>query len=227
MSRHRCSFSFERDLWKQDVMLIAGVDEVGRGPLAGPVTAGAVVFAPEARFRWLKRVNDSKQVLPDTREELAALIWEKALAAAVCFVSVETIDRIGIAEASRQAMLGALGDLGVVPDHLLLDAFPLRSCRLAQTPIIGGDGKSRSIAAASIIAKVARDRLMSAQDARYPEYGFGAHKGYYTPEHIRAIREIGPCELHRKSFEPVRSLLLGRQLKLLPEEAPAPVLSSV
>jgi ribonuclease HII len=227
MPRLRCSFSFERDLWKQDVALIAGVDEVGRGPLAGPVTAGAVVFAPGARFRWLKHVNDSKQVLPEAREELAALIWEKALAAAVCSVSVETIDRIGIAEASRQAMLGALGDLGVIPEHLLLDAFPLRSCRIDQTPIIGGDARSMSIAAASIIAKVARDRLMSAQDHRYPEYGFGAHKGYYTPEHIRAIREIGPCELHRKSFDPVRSLLLGRQLELMPEEEPAPVLASV
>lgn len=227
MARRRANFSFERDLWRQDVTLIAGVDEVGRGPLAGPVTAGAVVFAPEVRWRWLKHVNDSKQVPPETREELAELIWEKALAAAVCFVSVETIDRIGIAEASRQAMLGALGDLGVVPEHLLLDAFPLRSCRIDQTPIIGGDGKSKSIAAASIIAKVARDRLMSAQDYRYPEYGFGGHKGYYTPGHIRAIREIGPCELHRKSFDPVRSMLLGRQLELMPEEAPAPVLASV
>ena len=113
---------------------IAGIDEAGRGPLAGPVTAGAVVFEPEVRFRWLKDVNDSKQVLPEMREELAERIWEKALAAAVCFVSVETIDRIGIAEASRQAMLGALGDLRVVPEHLLLDAFPLRSCRIEQTP---------------------------------------------------------------------------------------------
>ena len=214
----RPDFAFERRLWADDVAFVAGVDEVGRGPLAGPVAAAAVVFEAGARYRWLKRLHDSKQLTPEEREELAPLIWEKALAAAVCFVSSETIDRIGIAEASRQAMLAALGDLCVRPQHLLLDAFPLRACRLAQTPIIGGDATSRSIAAASIIAKVARDRLMAAHDERFPGYGFAAHKGYYTPEHARAIREIGPCELHRRSFSPVKEMLLGQQLELMPDQ---------
>lgn len=221
MASRRPDFAFERRLWRQDVTLIAGVDEVGRGPLAGPVAAAAVIFAPDPRFGWLKALNDSKKLTAEAREELAPLIWEKALAAAVGFVSAGTIDRIGIAEASRQAMLRALGDLCVRPQHLLLDAFPLRACRIEQTPIIGGDGLSRSIAAASIIAKVARDRLLVAYDERYPEYGFASHKGYFTPEHAQALREIGPCELHRRSFSPLKELLLGRQLELMPEPEPA------
>lgn len=221
MPSRRPDFAFERRLWRGRVTLVAGVDEVGRGPLAGPVAAGAVIFAPDPSFRWLKDVNDSKKLTVEAREELAPLIWEKSLAAAVRFVSAETIDRIGIAEASRQAMLGALGDLCVRPQHLLLDAFPLNACRLDQTPIIGGDGLSRSIAAASIIAKVARDRLMAAHDERYPEYGFAQHKGYFTPEHARALREAGPCELHRRSFSPLKELLLGQQLELMPEPTPA------
>ncbi|MEX2390690.1 MAG: ribonuclease HII [Dehalococcoidia bacterium] len=227
MASGRADFSFERRLWLDDVSFIAGIDEVGRGPLAGPVAAGAVVFAPGARFRWLKNVNDSKQVPRALREELAELIWDKALAAAVGFVSVETIDRIGIAEASRQAMLSAISDLCVRPHHLLLDAFPLRACRVEQTPIIRGDSTSLSIAAASIIAKVARDRLMTAHGERYPAYGFSGHKGYYTPEHIQAIRDVGPCELHRRSFSPVKEMLLGEQLELMPLPEPEPALVAV
>ena len=130
MPRRRPDFSFERRLWRDRITLVAGVDEVGRGPLAGPVAAGAVVFAPDPRFRWLKHLDDSKKLTRDVREELAPLIREKSLAAAVRFVSAEAVDRIGIAEASRQAMLGALGDLCVRPQHLLLDAFPLRACSL-------------------------------------------------------------------------------------------------
>ena len=227
MTSRRPDFAFERRLWRQDVTFVAGVDEVGRGPLAGPVAAAAVIFAPEPSFRWLKGVNDSKKLTAGARGELAPLIWERALAAAVSFVSAETVDRIGIAEAARQAMLGALGDLCVRPQYLLLDAFPLRACHLDQTPIIGGDGISRSIAAASIIAKVARDRLMEAHDERYPEYGFASHKGYFTPEHARALREIGPCELHRRSFSPLKELLLGQQLELLPGPGPALVPASL
>ncbi|HEY5625526.1 MAG TPA: ribonuclease HII [Dehalococcoidia bacterium] len=227
MASRRPDFAFERRLWRQRVALVAGVDEVGRGPLAGPVAAAAVIFAPEPQFSWLKSLNDSKKLTAEAREELAPLIREKALAAAVGFVSAETIDRIGIAEASRQAMLAALGDLCVRPQHLLLDAFPLRACRIDQTPIIGGDALSRSIAAASIIAKVARDRLMAAHDQRYPEYGFASHKGYFTAEHARALREAGPCELHRRSFSPLKELLLGQQLELMPEAAPALVPASL
>jgi ribonuclease HII len=206
--------SAERALWGQGVGLVAGIDEVGRGPLAGPVAAGAVILPSISRiggkFRWLKRVNDSKQLLPPVREELAGYIWEHALAAGVGFVSVATIDRIGIAEASRQAWLGAISQLAVTPQHLLLDAFPLHACRLPQTPIIGGDGKSMSIASASIIAKVARDRLMAEQHAEYPGYGFVTNKGYATPEHFAALDRLGPCGLHRRSFSPVREMVMPR-----------------
>jgi ribonuclease HII len=218
----RPSFRVEKTIWG-DARLIAGVDEVGRGPLAGPVAAGAVIFPAgvraTGRFRFLKHVNDSKLLAPEVREELAPYIWEHALAAGVAFVSVETIDRIGIAEASRQAWLAAIGELDVRPDHLLLDAFPLHACKLPQTPIIGGDGVSLSIAAASIIAKVARDRLMDSHDADYPGYGFLTNKGYYTPEHARAIQEIGPCDLHRRSFSPVKEMF-QRQISLFEEAIP-------
>lgn len=219
----RASFRIERTIWSDEASIIAGVDEVGRGPLAGPVAAGAVVLPmgqrATGRFRFLKRVNDSKQLTPEQREELAPLIWENAVAAAVAFVSVETIDRIGIAEASRQAWLAALGDLPVRPQHLLTDAFPLRACNIPQTNIIGGDGISLSIAAASIIAKVARDRLMDGHEDDYPGYGFLHNKGYYTPEHARAIQELGPCEIHRRSFSPVKEMF-QRQLGLFEEPAP-------
>jgi ribonuclease HII len=221
----RPSFRAERTIWGQGALLIAGVDEVGRGPLAGPVAAGAVILPREVcvagRYRFLRHVNDSKKLTPEAREDLAPLIWERAVAANVAFVSVQMIDRIGIAEASRQAMLGAIGGLGVRPEHLLLDAFPLHACNIPQTPIIGGDGISLSIAAASIIAKVARDQLMDGHDGEYPGYGFLTNKGYYTPEHARAIANLGPCDLHRRSFSPVKEMVLGRQLELAPTAMPA------
>ena len=204
----------ERALWAQGTALVAGVDEVGRGPLAGPVAAGAVILPPLSRvtgkFRWLKRVNDSKQLLPAVREELSGYIWENALAAGVGFVSVSTIDRIGIAEASRQAWLGAIAELVVKPAHLLLDAFPLPACRLPQTPIISGDAKSMSIACASIIAKVARDKWMAEQHGEYPGYGFVTNKGYGTREHFAALDRLGPCTLHRRSFSPVKEMITPR-----------------
>jgi ribonuclease HII len=204
----------ERALWGQGNDLVAGVDEVGRGPLAGPVAAGAVILPPLSRitgkFRWLKGVNDSKKLLPPVREELSGYIWEHALAAGVGFVSVTTIDRIGIAEASRQAWLGAIAELSVKPAHLLLDAFRLPACRLPQTPIIGGDGKSMSIACASIIAKVARDSWMREQHSAYPGYGFVTNKGYATPEHFAALDRLGPCLLHRRSFSPVKEMVTPR-----------------
>ncbi len=216
----RPSFRPERTVWGEGALLIAGVDEVGRGPLAGPVAAGAVILPSgvraAGRYRFLRHVNDSKKLSPEAREELAPLIWEHAVAANVAFVSVQMIDRIGIAEASRQAMLGAIGGLAVRPQHLLLDAFPLRACIIPQTPIIGGDGLSLSIAAASIIAKVARDQVMDGHDGEYPGYGFLTNKGYYTPEHARAIADLGPCDLHRRSFSPVKELVLGRQLEMMP-----------
>ena len=207
----RPSFAAERPLWSRGIFLVAGVDEVGRGPLAGPVAAGAVILTPgmraEGRFRWLSRVRDSKQLSAAVREDLAHYIWEHALAAAVAFVPVEPLDRIGIAEASRQAMLAAVGDLAKRPAHLLIDAVHLAACSIPQTPITGGDAKSLSIASASIIAKVARDRFMDQQEIFYPGYGFFANKGYGTREHMDALLTLGPCALHRRSFAPVREML--------------------
>jgi ribonuclease HII len=201
----------ERALWKVGTQFIAGIDEVGRGPLAGPVAAGAVVLPRIDRitkqFRWLRDIRDSKQLPAVAREELSGYIWDHALAAGVAFVPVAVIDRIGIAEASRQAWLGAISELAVSPAHLLLDAFRLPACRLPQTAIIGGDEKIMSIACASIIAKVARDRLMADQHGEYPGYGFVTNKGYATPEHFAALDRLGPCQLHRRSFSPVREMV--------------------
>ena len=205
--RDRPTFTAERALWDAGARLVAGVDEVGRGPLAGPVAAGAVILAPGTRFRWLSRVRDSKQLTADVREELAGRIWEQSLAAAVAFVPVEAVDRIGIAEASRQAMLAAVGDLRERPEHLLIDAFRLVACRLPQTPIIHGDALSLSIASASIIAKVARDRFMDVQEILYPGYAFMTNKGYYTVEHAEALHRLGPCDIHRRSFAPIREMV--------------------
>ncbi|MEO8458727.1 MAG: ribonuclease HII [Chloroflexota bacterium] len=223
----RPSFKIERTIWGEGTHLIAGVDEVGRGPLAGPVAAGAVILPMGARaagrYKFLRHLNDSKKLSHEVRAELAPYIWEHAVAASVGFVSVETIDRIGIAEASRQAWLAALGDLPVRPQHLLLDAFPLKACNLPQTNIIGGDGLSLSIAAASIIAKVARDKLMDGHDDSYPGYGFLTNKGYYTQEHARAIKDLGPCDLHRRSFQPVKDIILGYQLDLMPDFPEPPI----
>ncbi len=203
----------ERFLWGQGFSLIAGIDEVGRGPLAGPVAAGAVILPPisriSGRFRWLKHVRDSKQLLPAVREELAPHIWDHSLAAGVGFVPVRMIDRIGIAEASRQAMLAAVAELRAKPQHLLIDAFRLPACRLPQTPIIDGDEKSLSIACASIIAKVARDAVMEKYHNSYPGYGFYTNKGYATREHFAALDRLGPCLLHRRSFSPVREMVSG------------------
>ena len=204
----------ERALWKSGVGLLAGIDEVGRGPLAGPVAAGAVVLPRIDRitkqFRWLSHVRDSKQLTPDAREELSGYIWEHVAAAGVAFVPVAVIDRIGIAEASRQAWLGAISELAVQPAHLLLDAFRLPSCRLPQTAVIDGDEKIMSIACASIIAKVARDRLMAERHGEYPGYGFMTNKGYATPEHFAALDRLGPCQLHRRSFSPVKEMVTPR-----------------
>lgn len=213
------TFRAERKLWTQGIDFIAGIDEVGRGPLAGPVAAGAVILPKGARFRWLTRVRDSKMLTPDAREDLAACIWRDSLAAGVGFVSVDSIDRIGIAEASRQAMLGAIGELKLRPQHLVIDAFRIPACSLGQTNIIRGDALSLSIACASIVAKVARDHYMSWQEPLHPGYGFFSNKGYATPDHLRAINEIGPCDLHRRSFAPVRLMVA--------DAAPQPVLAPV
>jgi ribonuclease HII len=201
----------ERSLWHQGLNLVAGVDEVGRGPLAGPVVAGAVVLSPSSDFRWLFHVRDSKQLSPAVRRELADYIWRDALAVGVGFISHTAVDRLRIAEATRQAMMRAVGQLNRRPQYLIIDALSLPACSLPQKAIIGGDARCISIAAASIVAKVARDRYMEGQDRRFFGYGFARNKGYPTRRHLEALRRLGPCDLHRRSFAPVRELIARRR----------------
>jgi ribonuclease HII len=201
------TLSEERHLWSQGFDLVAGMDEVGRGPLAGPVVAAAVILSPSADFRWLFHVRDSKELSAAEREELAPYIWRDALAVGVGFVSHTAIDRIGIAEATRLAMLGAIGQMQRRPDYLLIDAFSIPACILPQKGIIDGDARCISIAAASIVAKVARDRFMEQHDQRFAGYGFAQNKGYATRQHLEALRRLGPCALHRRSFSPVRDMV--------------------
>ena len=200
----------ERSLWLQGLDLVAGVDEVGRGPLAGPVVAAAVILSPRSDFRWLFHVRDSKQLSPAQRRELATYIWRDALAIGVGFVSHTAIDRLRIAEATRQAMLRAVGELRRRPQYLIIDALSLPACSLPHKGIIGGDARCISIAAASIVAKVARDRYMQGQDRRFSGYDFARNKGYPTRRHLDALHRLGPCDLHRRSFAPVRDLVAAR-----------------
>jgi ribonuclease HII len=176
---------------------ICGIDEAGRGPLCGPVVAGAVILPKEYDILYL---NDSKKLSEKKREELYDEIAEKALAWSVGIVSPERIDEINILQATYEAMRIAIQKLSVVPDILLNDAVTIPNVDIRQVPIIKGDAKSQSIAAASIMAKVTRDRLMVQYDMMYPEYGFLKNKGYGTKQHIEAIKEIGPCPIHRRTF---------------------------
>lgn len=181
----------------QACALICGVDEAGRGPLAGPVAAGAVILPKDCTILYL---NDSKKLSPKRREELFIEIKEKAVAWSVGIAGPELIDQINILQATYQAMRDAIQGLGVVPDLLLNDAVEIPGVAIAQIPIVKGDAKSLSIAAASILAKVTRDHMMEEYDKLFPEYGFARHKGYGTAAHIQALREYGPCPIHRRSF---------------------------
>ncbi|HYO97495.1 MAG TPA: ribonuclease HII [Polyangiaceae bacterium] len=202
--RLRHMLRFEQELWARGVTLIAGIDEAGMSPLAGPVSAAAVVL--EKGWRAPK-LNDSKQVDAETRQELALVIRREARAWAVAFVEPEEIDRINIYWAGVLAMQRAVESLGVAPEHLLIDARRLRDVAIQQSKIVKGDERSLSIAAASILAKTERDARMAAYDEEYPGYGFARHKGYPVPEHVRALRLRGACPIHRRSFAPVRSAL--------------------
>jgi len=199
LKRLRCTLKFEKLAWAAGAKLVAGVDEVGRGSLFGPVVAAAVVLDPNYRIRGLR---DSKLLRADRREVLAQRIRQHAVAWAVAAVDAARIDQINIYHASRQAMVEAVSRLDPLPDHLLVDALKLE-CDLPQRAIIHGDALSASIAAASIIAKVERDRMINRWDPVFPLYGLGANKGYSTPKHLAALREHGPCPLHRQSFAPV------------------------
>jgi len=176
---------------------ICGIDEVGRGPLAGPVVAGAVILPKDCQILYL---NDSKQVSASRRDELFDEIQEMAVASAVGIVSPQRIDEINILQATYEAMRQAIDGLGITPDMLLVDAVTIPNVSIRQTGIIKGDAKSVSIAAASILAKVTRDRMMEEYDKLYPEYGFAKHKGYGSKQHTDAIHEYGPCPIHRRTF---------------------------
>jgi len=195
-----CSSRFERAARKLGWTRIAGIDEAGRGALFGPVVAAAVILDPKRRIVGL---DDSKKLAPERRVELAGRIRERALAWAVAEVDAARIDAWNIYQASRQAMTAALQQLPVPPDYLLIDAMQL-DVLIEQKSIIKGDARSVSIAAASILAKTHRDARMLEWDAVYPGYGLAQHKGYSTPEHLDALRRLGPTPLHRHSFAPVR-----------------------
>ena len=180
-----------------DYTYICGIDEVGRGPLAGPVVAGAVILPKDCDILY---INDSKQLSEKKREELYDIIMEKAVAVTVGYASVERIDEINILQATFEAMREAISKLSVSPDILLNDAVTIPQVTIPQVPIIKGDAKSISIGAASIIAKVTRDRLMVEYDSIFPEYGFASNKGYGSAAHIEAIKKIGPCPIHRRTF---------------------------
>jgi ribonuclease HII len=194
---------FERLLWKAGIQHIAGVDEVGLGPLAGPVVAAAVVFPPGTE---IEGVDDSKALDEETRRRLDEEIRGKASAFAIGTVEVDEIDRINIYHAGIRAMQLALSNLPIPPQHILVDSRTVPGFAQPQNSFDKGDGINFSIASASIVAKVYRDRLMTELDSKYPGYGFAGHKGYATPEHQRAIRDLGPCPIHRRSFDYIREI---------------------
>jgi len=201
------TFLFEEDLWAQGAELVAGVDEVGRGPLAGPVVAAAVVLPAKASFSWLERVRDSKVLMPHRREELAQRIRDEATAFGIGMVPHHVVDVLGIIKATCTAMQAALDELASQPDFVLIDAMRLPQCALSQKAVIHGDAQSLSIACASIVAKVARDRMMLDAERRFEGYGFAHNKGYATREHLDALLRLGPCAIHRRTFAPVRARL--------------------
>jgi ribonuclease HII len=216
MTRMCCSH-FERAARKLGWTRIAGLDEVGRGALFGPVVAAAVILNPKRRIVGL---DDSKKLVPDRREELAPRIREHALAWAVAEVDAQRIDAWNIYQASRQAMTAALQQLAILPDYLLIDAMKL-DVLIEQKSLIRGDARSVSIAAASILAKTHRDARMQEWDAIYPQYGLAQHKGYATADHLEALKKHGPSPLHRHSFAPVRESTCwavgATQISFLPE----------
>ncbi len=206
---------YERDLWDEGLELVCGVDEAGRGPLAGPVAAAALVLP---RGRLVPGVNDSKKVSPKKRETLFDAIREEAVAVSVGIVDSETIDRINILRATLLAMRRAVLGMEHVPECVLVDALTIPGIKVRQVALVGGDENCHSIAAASIVAKVTRDRIMVEQDGLYPEYGFRQHKGYGTEQHMEALRRYGISPIHRCSFAPVertvrRAMGRGRSLQ--------------
>jgi ribonuclease HII len=203
----RCGFRYEKKVRATGVVRIAGVDEAGRGALAGPVVAAAVVLPEKFRHR---KLNDSKQLSPERRDEIYdQLVSNSEIAWAVGMVDHLEIDRINILRASHEAMRIALTALATAPEHVLIDGLPVFPFPFPQTAIIDGDCYSLTIAAASVIAKVTRDRIMRDFCAEFPQYCFDQHKGYSTELHLSRLHEFGPCPIHRRSFEPVAQPLLA------------------
>ena len=199
---------FEQNLWAVNVTLIAGIDEAGRGALAGPVTAAALILPPDpALLDRLAGVRDSKQLTPQARSYWSERLRLTAIAWGVGYASHMEIDSLGILPATRLAAQRAIDDLAQPPQHLLIDYLFLPDCPLPQTALIKGDARCLSIAGASILAKTARDAFMQHYEGIYPGYGFASHKGYCTQQHVQAIQRLGPCPLHRRSFAPLKDLL--------------------
>lgn len=195
---------YERELYKNNITLIAGVDEAGRGPLCGPVVAAAVILPKNYKLEGL---NDSKQLTEKKREEFYDILQKEAISIGVGVVDANIIDEINILEASRNAMYIALGNLNVTPEYILSDAMSLNDIDIPSRPIIHGDALSLSIAAASVIAKVTRDHIMYELDKKYPEYNLKKHKGYPTKEHLELIKKYGVISEYRKTFKPVKQIL--------------------
>jgi ribonuclease HII len=219
--RLRHLLKFETDLWERGVLHIAGTDEAGMAPLAGPVVAGACILPRDYRPRG---IDDSKQLDRRERERLAADIQKHAICWAVARAEVDEIDGLNIYRAGLLSLSRAVRGLSTCPEHVLVDARKLEDLRIPQTPIIHGDALSLTIAAASILAKTARDALMAELDVVHPGYGFARHKGYPTAEHFDALKRLGACPVHRRSFQPVREVLglAPVQAELFPPPPPPP-----
>ncbi|MBH0188101.1 MAG: ribonuclease HII [Nitrospira sp.] len=209
---------FEQEARRCGYRRIAGIDEAGRGPLAGPVVAAAVILPVHVR---LVGVDDSKQLSEAERERLYPGILEKAVGVGIGVADAGEIDTLNILEATRLAMRRAIENVAPLPDYLLTDAVILPDIRIPLRPIIKGDALSLSIAAASIIAKVTRDRLMAAYHERFPQYNFLSHKGYGTAEHLQRLAQFGPCSIHRRTFAPVREVILSAPAVELSMAGPA------
>lgn len=203
-------YKYEENLYDEGIELVAGVDEVGRGPIAGPLVVSAVILPLDVRIPGL---NDSKKLSEKKRNELYKEIIHKAVAINTVFVYEDEIDNSDIYHCTQVAMIKAVEGLKVSPGHVLIDAMPLKELGIPHTSIIHGDALSASIGAASIVAKVTRDEYMKKMDIKYPNYGFARHKGYCTSEHVKNLEKYGPCKIHRKTFAPVNKFF-SKQLSL-------------
>ena len=197
-------YSYEKELWDKGINYIAGVDEVGRGPLIGPVVTACVILPKDF---ILEGLNDSKKLTEKKREEYYSYIMEHALSVKVGMMDEKVIDEVNIYEATKLAMYQAIENSKITPEHVLIDAMKLENLKMPSTSIIKGDSKSISIAAASVIAKVTRDRMMIELDEKYPMYGFKSHKGYPTKKHVEAIEKYGLIEGYRKTFKPISEMV--------------------